>query len=347
MKRRTVYLGAAVALLAAQPSFSQMKTLDDETMGSVTGQAGISIELEAKVNIGEIAYQDGGFLLVRDMFLGGVGGTALDNILMTIDVAGNNETLAHGFSRVAEWADQGLVSTADADVADAVAKYNFGGGDFGKTFNDGDLVIHVDATDPGVLVSNTSSQNLDAYKAATDFELSVGSVEYAKSTYNPGTATARGSLMFSDINMQGRLGPADIVIRNGTNTYTDNASGSLSVSDSKVEVDAFFSVDDLDMNWDNGDLIVLFNFAGLKLRNLKIHNTRGADSVGSFGFASVSADLAAANSNLTGHAGLAVTNVDLRMDIDLPHVQFGSRPSIGEVYFTDFVIQADMLVYGH
>ncbi|WP_250658643.1 DUF6160 family protein [Alkalimarinus coralli] len=347
MKRRTACAGVTVALLVAHPAFAQMKSLDDATMGSVTGQSGISIELEAKVNIGEIAYKDGGFLLVKDLFLGGVGGTALDNILATVDVASDGEILHHGFSRVAEWADQGLVSSSNADVADAIAKYDQGSGQFGKAFNDGDLVIHVDATNPGMLASNTSSQNIDAYTNSTDFELIVGSVEYAKSTYAPGSNAPSGSSMFSDISMQGHIGPADIVIRNGTNTFSDNASGNLSVSDSKMEIDAYFRVDDLDMDWDNGNLIVLFNFAGLKLRDLKIHNTRGMDSVGSFGFASASATLAAGTNNVTGVSGLAITDVDLRMDLDMPHVQFGSRPSIGEVYFTDFVIQADMLVYGH
>ena len=342
-----VFVGAVTGLLLVESSFAEMKVLDDNILSGVSGQAGLSIELEAKIEIGEIAYQDEGYLLVRDLFLGGVGGTTLDNILMTIDVAGDNEVLHRGFSKVAEWADQGLVSTANADVADAVAKYDLGGGQYGDTFNDGDLVIHIDATDPGVLGTNTSTQNIDAYTTSTDFELTVGSVEYAKSTYAPGSTTTSGSQMFSDVSMQGYLGPTDIIVRNGTNTFSDTANGSMSVSDSGVELDANFRVTDLDMDWDNGDLIVLFNFAGLKLRDLKIHNTRGLDTVGHFGFASVSAKIAEGFSNTTGVSGLAIHDVDLRMDIDAPYVQFGNAPSIGGVYFTDFVIQADLLVYGH
>ncbi len=342
-----VIVGAATGLLLVESSFAEMKVLDDQVLGSVTGQSGISIELEAKVEIAEVAYKDQGYLLARDIFLGGAGGTSLDNILMTIDVTGDNEVLHRGFSRVAEWADQGLVSASDADVAHAVAKYDLGGGQFGDTFNDGDLVIHIDATDPGVLGSNTSAQNLEAYTTSTDFELTVGSVEYAESTYAPGSATTAGNLMFSDISMKGYLGPTDIIVRNGTNTFTDIANGSMSVSDSGVEIDANFRITDLDMDWDNGDLIVLFNFANLKLRDVKIHNTRGADSLGRFGFASVSAKISQGISNTSGVTGLAVHDIDLRMDIDAPHVQFGSAPSIGEVYFTDFVIQADLLVYGH
>lgn len=349
MKGRKASVGAIVSatLLLAEPLSAELRTLDDQSLSAVSGQSGITIELEAKIEIGEIAYQDQGFLLVRDLFLGGVGGTALDNILMTVDVAGNNEVLHRGFSRVAEWADQGLVDVSNADVADAVAKYSQGGGQYGEVFNDGDLVVHIDATDPGVLATNTSDQNLDAYTTSTDFELTVGSVEYAKSTYAPGSATTTGSSMFSNISMQGYLGPTDIIVRNGTGAFTDIASGDMSVSDSRVEVDAHFRVSDLDMDWDNGDLILLFNFAGLKLRDLSIHNTRGLDTLGKFGFASASAKIAEGVSNHTGQTGLAIYDVDLRMDIDMPHVQFGSAPSIGEVYFTDFVIQSDLLVYGH
>lgn len=342
-----VFVGAATGLLLVESSFAEMKVLDDQVLGGVTGQAGISIELEAKVDIGEIAYKDQGYLLVRDLFLGGVGGTALDNVLMTVDVAGENEVLHRGFSRVADWAAQGLVNASDADVADAVSKYDLGGGQYGDRFNDGDLVIHIDATDPGVLASNSSAQNIDAYTTSTDFSLTVGSVEYADSSYTPGSAVTPGNLMFSDINMQGYLGPTDIIVRNGTNTLTDIANGSMSVSDSGIEVEANFRITDLDMDWDNGDLIVLFNFANLKLRDVKIHNTRGLDSVGKFGFASVSAKIATGVSNTSGASGLAIHDVDLRMDVDAPHVQFGSSPSIGEVYFTDFVIQTDLLVYGH
>jgi len=335
-----------VLLLLPEYSLAELKPLDDDTMSSLTGQAGITIELETKIEIGEIAYKDAGHMLIRDIFLGGIGRSTLDNILMTIDVAGDGEVLNHGFSRVAEWADKGLIDSANADVQDAIAKYNQAG-QYGKKFNSGDLVVHIDAVDPGVIGSNSSDQNLAAYTSSTDFELAIGSVELAKSDYSVGSGVTSGASMFSDISVQGYLGPTDIVIRNGSNTFSDTSNGKMSVSDAVMEIDANFRVTDLDMDWDNSDLLLIFNLAALKLRDMKIHNNRCLDSVGHFGFASASAKIAEGVSNITGNSGLAIYDANLTMDIDMPHVQFGSAPSIGEVYFTDFVIQADLLVYGH
>lgn len=338
-----------IAVFCAVPTIAmaELAPLAESDMASVTGQAGLTVEVSAELSMKELAYKDAGYLLVRDITLGGMGGaTPLDNLRFDIDVAGNGEVLHHGFSRMAQWASQGLVSTSNADVAAAVAKYDQGG-NYGKQFNDGDLVIHMDALNPGVLASNSSDQNISAYQTAIDFGLNIGSVELAGSGYTVGSDTTTGAHMFTDMSIQGYLGPTDIIIRNAGDTYTDVANGSMSVSDQKLEIDAFFQVTDMDMDWDSADVLLLFNFAGLKIRDMQIHNRRGADSEGSFGFASVSADISQGINNVNGATGLAVTDIDLRMDMDMPHVQFGSAPSIGEVYFTDFVITSDLLVYGH
>jgi hypothetical protein len=67
----TVSMGVAFSLpaMAIQP-------LDDDFMGSVTGQAGISIEVdEALLTIGEFRYQDQGSIAVRDIRVGGANKT--------------------------------------------------------------------------------------------------------------------------------------------------------------------------------------------------------------------------------------------------------------------------------
>ncbi|MCP5209101.1 MAG: hypothetical protein H7A01_18060 [Hahellaceae bacterium] len=329
----------------AQPAVAEFSPLNETEMSNVSGQAGLSIELAANVSIGEIAYEDKGYLLIQDFSLGGIGGTPLDNLLITIDVAGDNEVINYGFSRMAAYADAGMVDSSNADVADAIAKYNQGGGQYGKAFNDGDLVIHMDSVADGVASGNSSNDNINAYGSAIDFELGIGAFSNVASNYTVGSMVQSGNSMFSNITMQGYLGPVDVVIRNATGSTT--LASNITAANSRTEIEAHFAVTDLDVDWDSGDLLILFNFDALKLRDVKIHNNRGDDTLGHFGMASVKATIGEAMSNITGVTGLGIYDVELRTDIDMPHFQFGSAPSIGEVYLSDFVITADMVVYGH
>jgi len=86
---------ALVAAVAAAPfaANAEMQALNDATMGTVTGQNGITIDLSANVTIGEIAYQDQGFLAFSGVSLSGQAGTDLDDIRLTIDVAGDGTDL--------------------------------------------------------------------------------------------------------------------------------------------------------------------------------------------------------------------------------------------------------------
>jgi hypothetical protein len=344
MKRLTIR-GALCCALISPPVLAELAPLDEPEMSMVSGQAGLSIELETQLSIGEIAYKDQGFLLVRDFSLGGIGGTSLDNMLITMDVAGDGEVLNYGFSRMAAHANAGLVNAGNTDVAAALTTYNQGG-QYGKVFNDGDLVIHIDSINSGVTGGNGSDQNIAAYTSAIDFQLDIASVELEKSGYGVGSATSAGQKMFSDISLQGYLGPIDIVIRNAYGTQTP-ISPNMSASDSRMEIEAHFEVTDLDLNWDNADILLIFNFAALRLEDVKVHNRRGADTAGHFGMASVKATLGEATSTATGVTGLGIYDIDIRADVDMPHFQFGTAPSIGGVFLTDFAVTADVLVYGH
>ena len=82
---------ALVTAIAAAPfaSHAGMKALDDSAMGNVTGQGGITIELETRVSIGEFTYTDtdgyagsgdtdaGGTFAVSGIELGGVFASGL------------------------------------------------------------------------------------------------------------------------------------------------------------------------------------------------------------------------------------------------------------------------------
>ncbi len=108
---------ALATAIAAAPfaSHAGMKALDDTAMGNVTGQAGVTIELETKVGIGEFRYTDtdgygaeteGGSFVVSGITLGGaaVGGgqdplgrdaELLDDLAIEIDVAANGDAIIH------------------------------------------------------------------------------------------------------------------------------------------------------------------------------------------------------------------------------------------------------------
>ena len=96
---------ALIAAIAAAPFAAQaeLKTLDDTTMGSLTGQAGVTIELETKVSIGEFKYTDQGSLSVKGITIGGgtveraadnsVTGVSgkLDDVYVDIDVLADGD----------------------------------------------------------------------------------------------------------------------------------------------------------------------------------------------------------------------------------------------------------------
>jgi len=159
-------LVSAIAAISAGAQ-AELKALDDSAMGELTGQAGLTIDIETKYTIGEFAYKDGGSILFQGISLGGGAlsggfGSMLDNVRLNLDVAGsgfdaqgnvNDDNVLHyGFSEITELAImlQGRGNTGHAGIdavaantMSAVGKANL---NTKKTFGDGDLVIHIDAT---------------------------------------------------------------------------------------------------------------------------------------------------------------------------------------------------------
>lgn len=102
LKKLAIASAVAAAPFAAQ---ADLKALDDTSMGNVTGQAGVTIELETEVSIGEFRYTDEGYLAVEDIYIGGGSvqrdGTGkvtgvdgmLDDLLIDIDVEANGDAV--------------------------------------------------------------------------------------------------------------------------------------------------------------------------------------------------------------------------------------------------------------
>ncbi|WP_148863024.1 DUF6160 family protein [Marinobacter fonticola] len=107
LKFKPLVLCLAVTPVAA---VAEIQMLDDSEMGAVTGQAGVSIELETKVNIDEFRYIDEGMLAISDIEIGGTNRTDLfpefrtnltshpasdliDNIRIDIDVLADGDAV--------------------------------------------------------------------------------------------------------------------------------------------------------------------------------------------------------------------------------------------------------------
>jgi len=92
-------LALVTAIAAAPFAQAEMVAIDDALMGEMTGQSGISIELDASVSIGSVVYTDtdtAGTLSLNSIALGGYDGSTnavsggLDDIKIDIDVDADN-----------------------------------------------------------------------------------------------------------------------------------------------------------------------------------------------------------------------------------------------------------------
>ncbi|MFP3978342.1 DUF6160 family protein [Marinobacter sp. KMM 10035] len=102
LKRIALITAMAAAPFAAN---AELQAMNDTAMGDVTGQAGVTIELETKVSIGQFKYTDEGSFAVNDIVLGGAGvdaigagagfGDLLDQLKVDIDIADDGDAVIH------------------------------------------------------------------------------------------------------------------------------------------------------------------------------------------------------------------------------------------------------------
>lgn len=318
-------------LLLTPLASAEIEALDDRSLSQVTGQAGVTIELETRIDLDRFSYIDEGAVSIYDLSLSDPDGSAMDNMKLTVDLAGDGEVLEHGFSEIARRAAAGQLDSSDPDVADALSKYAVGGS-YGRQFNSGDAVIHLGPTDAG------DPTSLDDYLHAVDFRLDIGEVR--------AEGSVDSTTLFSNVQLEGYLGPTDIVIRNGSTPNRTLGNGDV-VSSAELQLDTHFEITSGSLDWDVGDVILLFNLAGVRIEGLAIHNRWGDDTTGHFGMASATAKLSRGTSGSSGKDGLSIHDVEFRADIDMPVFKIGGT-SIGQVQFEDFVISnTNMMVYGH
>jgi hypothetical protein len=300
---KKIALVSAVAL-APFAANADLKALNDSDMSSVTGQAGVTIDLSANVDIGEIAYQDQGFLALSGVSLGGnaaaVNGTAsaaLDDIRLTIDVAGADGTDLGASALGAAY----LTGVSGAPVVNV--------NETDQNVSDGDLVISL------------RSQS----GAPVDFALGIDEIKLAQSGGKIGALTSEvGTVLVSNLDITGYIGPVDIVVQQESNSMNINAyfnaTGSLNMP-----------------------------FIGTTL-GFELHNRRGASLVGGgpFSFAHAQVDVSVAEDYFAADQdALNVVVQDFSGDLDLTNITMGNGESIGSIYMTDLAVTADMTIYGH
>ena len=94
---------ALVAAIAAAPlaANAELTALNDSTMSNLTGQAGVTIELQTKIDIGDVVYTDEGSLHVTGVHVGGGSVAAdgssvsgnLDDLVATIDIDAEGDAI--------------------------------------------------------------------------------------------------------------------------------------------------------------------------------------------------------------------------------------------------------------
>lgn len=354
-------------MLIIAPAFLQaeLQVLDEASLSRVVGKSGLTIDIETQVSIGEIEYVDAGSLFWKDYSLTGIDGGLVDNIRAKIDVTDGVEVVDKGFSDIARLADMGFLDASETDVAWAIAEYKAGINQYGQQFDDGDLLIHISSTDFGIdftQAPNTANHasNLASLKNAVDFHLQQGEFGIRSSDKSVET------VLTQRFSAEAYLGYLDILLKNnGNGFHQTNASskpgepGNILLGDSYIELDLKFRVEDLDIDSTNNvsNPVIPQNVQNpyLTIKDMRIHNERGADTLGSFGFASVQSKIGAASGILnqidqlsgteTHVDGQAIYDINVKWDWDLPHISYGdTNTSIGEVYLTDFHIYDTSLV---
>jgi hypothetical protein len=152
-------------------AYAELQSLNDVAMSQVTGQAGLSIDIETKRHTGEFAYKDGGYIVMQNFSFGGntsaeelafSGGHGFfDNRRYEVDVAGSgaltaDNRLGYGFSDMIDFAkthtganntDAAMLLAAGITTGIAIDDTTGLEIDTRKTYGDGDLVIHFTHTD--------------------------------------------------------------------------------------------------------------------------------------------------------------------------------------------------------
>ncbi|MCP5161041.1 MAG: hypothetical protein H6999_09325 [Hahellaceae bacterium] len=366
MKCRISAIGLVIGLCITCSVEAELKPINETSLANITGQAGLTLEIDMRLDIGEISYRDEGYFALEDFAWGGADRTGntgvtgnFENWKMVIDIAGDSESLAYGFSELDQYHRE--VNSPDSAWDTAILV-----NDDEQTYSEGDLVIHNTSTQlfdgtrydrdsdsdvalpggPTTLPGDSFSETMDDWRNSAPFAIKIGAVKLHDSSYTIGSKTTDGTTLMSNFNAEVLTGPLDIIIQNRGNGSTNG------IPDSKIIISDYFEI---------SDLSATFDFLALSISGFKLHNRRGdttglnmnrgldgiagtADDVAteSFGFAHAKWYMAAAPSF---SKGIQIAGA-LKGDIDMPEIYVGGT-SIGSVFITDMLIESKMNIRGH
>ena len=170
----------ASAIAAAPFAQAEMVAMEDALLGEMTGQAGVSIELDATISIGSVEYTDtdglangAGSLAFNNITVGGaLVGDSLDGIKIDIDVDGTDGlNIALGTTN-----KPGLLDgTAPIDFGVRVGSFNINGG-----ANVASNIAIVGELGPvNIAIANDATINMTAYFELIDSSLTIDAMGVA------------------------------------------------------------------------------------------------------------------------------------------------------------------------
>ena len=207
---------ALATAVAAVPFAAQadLKALDDTTMGNVTGQAGVTIELETEVSIGEFRYTDEGYLAVNDISIGGgsverdangaVTGVSgmLDDLVIDIDVEADGDAVIDVHSISGNPIDFAMaVGSASLNATDGSGDSTLLASNIGIEGNLGLLNIRVDTATDNLIMNvgfNVTDMDMDVdFLGVNVRDLTVYGAQFYEQVETSGQPTDAAGLFAS------------------------------------------------------------------------------------------------------------------------------------------------------
>lgn len=317
LKKIALATAVAAAPFAAQ---AELTALNDSAMGNVTGQAGVTIELETQVSIGQFKYTDtdsgaageigGGSFTVNDIELGGAGLITGANPIFDTNSDGTPDTAA------SQLLDDLSIDIDLADDGDAVISVHTISGlpiDWGFTASS----MNLEGTDSTTLISG-----LSAWGMLAKLDIRVDTEDASTSLGGTGDGSLNIDTAFTVNNMEFdvpflAVGVRGMSITGAGANFDYNGDGVVDSADT-----------DLDGSGTSGDTTAERVNMGFAKVNLDVYKGDG------FG-ASTATDV------------LRVDVNDVVMDVNVGGVLIGGT-SIGSVALDNLHVQNTRLaVYGH
>ncbi|MBU2955666.1 DUF6160 family protein [Marinobacter sp. F3R08] len=220
---------ALATAVAATPfaAHADLKALDDSAMGNVTGQAGVTIELETEVSIGEFRYTDEGYLSVSDIYIGGgaverdVNGNVtgvdgrLDDLVVDIDVEADGDAYIDVHSISGAPIDYAIgVGSASLNATDGSGDSTLLASNIGIEGNLGLLNIRVDTATDNLIMNvgfNVTDMDMDVdFLGVNVRDLTVYGAQFFEQVEASGQPTDAAGLFAS----------AQITVGKGTSVAT-------------------------------------------------------------------------------------------------------------------------------